>query len=88
MTSPDLNSTDLLQKPEILNSNQDPMPTQEERNNQLREEKLSNLLSQEIKQEDKEWLDYNDWSTQVKLDLADMILEDLATEMASFLRCM
>lgn len=60
MTSPDLNSTDLLQKPEILNSNQDPMPTQEERNNQLREEKLSNLLSQEIKQEDKEWLDYND----------------------------
>lgn len=60
MTSPDLNSADLLQKSEILNSNQDPMPTPEERNNQLREEKLSNLLSQEIKQEDKEWLNYND----------------------------
>jgi hypothetical protein len=60
MTSPDLNNIDPLPKPEILNPNQDPIPSQEERNNQLREEKLSNLLSQEINQEDKAWLNYND----------------------------
>jgi hypothetical protein len=31
---------------------------------------------------------YDDWATQVKLDLADMILEDLASEVANLLRFM
>lgn len=81
--------------PSATNSNQNnmddifapppPAPTDEERNQQIREEKLSTLLSNEINDEDKNWLQYNDCATQVKLDLADMILEDLAGEIAFLL---
>ncbi|CAI2381902.1 unnamed protein product [Moneuplotes crassus] len=59
-----------------------PVPTEEERNQQIREEKLSELLSKEINEEAD---NYEDCATQVKLDLADMILEDLAMEMANLL---
>ena len=62
-----------------------PIPTDEERNQQIREEKLSELLSREINEEEE---NYHDCATQVKLDLADMILEDLAIEMAQVLTSM
>lgn len=58
-----------------------PIPSAEERNQRIREEKLSTLLASEINNDDSEWLKYDNCSTQVKLDLADMILEDLAGEL-------
>lgn len=63
-----------------------PVPNEEERNQQLREEKLSALLANEINNDDTNWLRYDDWSTQVKLDLADMILEKLTAELILLLQ--
>ena len=57
-------------------------PSDSERNQQIREEKLCTLLSTDINDEDKQWMKYEECLTQVKLDLADMILEDLAGEFA------
>lgn len=37
-----------------------PTPTEEERNQQIREVKLSNLLSKEIGEDDKMWMKYDD----------------------------
>jgi hypothetical protein len=48
----------------------------------VREEKLSTLLSSEICEEEKNWSKYANQETQVKLDLADMLLEELARETA------
>lgn len=45
--------------------------------NQIREERLANLLSVEINEGEPLWLDYEYEETQVKLDLADMVLQDL-----------
>ena len=44
---------------------------------QIREERLANLLSVEINETEPLWLDYEYEETQVKLDLADMILQEL-----------
>lgn len=48
--------------------------------NQVREERLANLLSSEINDAEPLWLDYEYEETQVKLDLADMVLQELCFE--------
>lgn len=49
----------------------------------FREKKLAQILSYEIDKEDQErWLDYEHEESQTKLDLADMILDQLAQEIA------
>lgn len=52
----------------------------EERLQQLREEKLSLLLSREIQEEDYKWNEFEPSEIQIKLDLADMVLETLVWE--------
>ena len=47
---------------------------------QIREERLANLLSAEINEAEPLWLDYEYEETQVKLDIADMILQELCFE--------
>lgn len=49
----------------------------EERLQQLREERLSLLLSREIHEEDIKWNEFGLFEIQTKLDLADMALEHL-----------
>mmetsp|Transcript_31496 Transcript_31496/g.30991 ORF Transcript_31496/g.30991 Transcript_31496/m.30991 type:complete len:80 (-) Transcript_31496:2-241(-) len=44
---------------------------------QMREERLANLLSCEINETEPLWLDYEYEETQVKLDIADMILQEV-----------
>jgi hypothetical protein len=48
--------------------------------NQVREERLATLLSAEINDSEPLWLDYEYEDTQVKLDIADMVLQDLCFE--------
>ena len=52
----------------------------EERLQQLREEKLSLLLSREIQEEDYKWNEFESSEIQIKLDLTDMVLENLVWE--------
>jgi hypothetical protein len=47
---------------------------------QVREERLANMLADEIIEKDEIWTNYEFEETQVKLDLANMILEYLANE--------
>ena len=47
---------------------------------QIREERLARLLSAEINEAEPLWLDYEYEETQVKLDIADMILQELCFE--------
>ena len=42
-------------------------------------------MTREIEENDVLWIDYENEDTQVKFDLADMILEELAGEAACFL---
>jgi len=58
---------------------------EEERINALRSERLGMLLSKESHQREQDWLDYEVEDTQVRFDLADMILEELADEVTQFL---
>ena len=53
--------------------------------NQLREEKLGALMMKELEENENKWIDYEDEETQVKFDLADMVLEELAGELAQFM---
>jgi len=46
---------------------------------------LGDLLTKEIEEQDQEWVDYENEDAQTKFDLADMILSDLASEIAFFL---
>lgn len=55
---------------------------EEERRNQHRQEKLGQLMTQDIQETDQLWIDYEIEETQAKFDLADMILTDLAMEIA------
>jgi hypothetical protein len=52
----------------------------------IREEKLSRLLTKEIVENDQMWIDYEAEDAQVKIDLADMILEQLMDEIEAFLQ--
>lgn len=58
---------------------------EDERNNVQRSERLGMLLSKESHQREQDWLDYEVEDTQVRFDLADMILEELADEVTQFL---
>ena len=65
-----------------------PAPEQqdeEERNKFERQERLGHLLTAEVHAKEGEWLDYETEGTQVRFDVADMILEELADEVTSFL---
>ena len=61
------------------------LESEENRNKAERQERLGVLLTKEVHQREEDWLDYEIEDTQVRFDLADMILEELATEMAQFL---
>ncbi|OMJ92807.1 hypothetical protein SteCoe_4348 [Stentor coeruleus] len=52
---------------------------------QIREERLASVLTEDIVKKDKLWVDYEFEEAQVKLDLADMILEIFAEEMVEIL---
>ena len=52
---------------------------------QVREERLANILAEEIIEKDGIWVNYEFEETQVKLDLADIILEHLANEIIEVL---
>lgn len=58
---------------------------EEELLQKIREEKLAKLLTLEVLEHDKIWTDYEFEETQVKLDLADMVLEQLASEVVEIL---
>ena len=58
---------------------------EEERNKAERSERLGMLLTKEVHQREDDWLDYEIEDTQVRFDLADMILEELADEVTQFL---
>jgi len=52
----------------------------------IREEKLSKMLTKEIVGNDQMWTDYEAEDAQVKIDLADMVLEQLMDEIEAFLQ--
>jgi hypothetical protein len=52
---------------------------------QIREERLASVLTDDIVEKDEMWVDYEFEEAQVKLDLADMALEILAEEMVEIL---
>ena len=53
---------------------------EEELLDQLREEKLGNMLALEMMDHDDRWVDYEFEENQTKLDLADIVLEHLVME--------
>lgn len=59
--------------------------SEEERNKAERQERLGLLLTKEVRQREQDWLDYEIEDTQVRFDIADMILEELADEVTQFL---
>lgn len=61
------------------------MESEEDRNKAERQERLGLLLTKEVHQRENDWLDYEVEDTQVRFDLADMILEELADEITQFL---
>jgi Domain of unknown function (DUF4378) len=52
----------------------------------LREERLSHLLTQNIKDEEKIWLQYEDEETQVKIDVCDTLMDLLVEETIDILK--
>ena len=52
---------------------------------QVREERLASMLAEEIIEKDAVWINYEFEETQVKLDIADMVLEHLTGEVISIL---
>lgn len=46
----------------------------------IREKRLANLLSNEVYESEQKWLTYNFEEAQVKIDITDMILEDMIEE--------
>ena len=53
--------------------------------NQAREERLGVLMMRELEENEAKWVDYEDEETQAKFDLADMVLEELAGELAEIM---
>lgn len=43
-------------------------------------------MTEDIQETDFQWVDYEHYDTQARLDLADMILADLAEEIVEYLR--
>lgn len=57
----------------------------EEQLNFMREERLAIVLASEIEDNEDIWTDYEYEETQTKLDIADMVLEQLVDEMVGIL---
>lgn len=53
-----------------------------DRINGLREVRIGLLMIKETEENEEKWIDYEDEDTQVKFDLADMILDVLASEVS------
>ena len=51
----------------------------------FREERMSQMLKSEADENEGLWVDYEYEETQVKLDMADIILDHLCTEVADLL---
>ncbi|CAG9317883.1 unnamed protein product [Blepharisma stoltei] len=51
----------------------------------IRDEKLAKLLTLEVVENEQQWVDYEFEETQVRLDLADMMLEQLVAEIVEIL---
>ncbi len=52
---------------------------------EIREKKLASLLAREMIENEPKWLNYEFEDSQVKIDIGDMILEQLVTETISIL---
>lgn len=52
----------------------------EEYFSEIREKRLATLLSTEVQESEKKWLKYDFEEAQVKIDVTDMILEDMIEE--------
>jgi hypothetical protein len=52
---------------------------------EIREKKLATLLAREMIENEPRWLNYEFEEAQVKIDIGDMILEQLVTETISIL---
>eukprot|EP00831_Metopus_contortus_P003596 TRINITY_DN11330_c0_g1_i1.p1 TRINITY_DN11330_c0_g1~~TRINITY_DN11330_c0_g1_i1.p1 ORF type:complete len:115 (-),score=25.70 TRINITY_DN11330_c0_g1_i1:85-429(-) len=61
------------------------IPADKSKLEQFREEKLDGVLYNEVNEAEPQWIDYELEETQVMLDLADMILEQLTSEAVSVL---
>lgn len=53
---------------------------------EIREKKLATLLAREMIENEPKWLNYEFEEAQVKIDIGDMILEQLVTETIAILR--
>lgn len=42
-------------------------------------------MMKELEENEQKWIDYEDEDTQVKFDIADMVLEELAGELAQIM---
>eukprot|EP00347_Sterkiella_histriomuscorum_P003387 403364494 len=65
--------------------NQPPIQSEEERRHQAREEKLGMLMMRELEENEAKWIDYENEDAQVKIDLADQILDQLSVELAEIM---
>lgn len=57
----------------------------QERMEMFREERMSQMLKQEAEENEQLWVDYEYEETQVKIDLADIILDALCMETVGLL---
>jgi hypothetical protein len=62
-----------------------PIASDQDRLNQIKEERLGLLMVKDLEENEHTWIDYEDEDTMAKLDLADMILDVLSQEVAEFL---
>ncbi len=53
---------------------------------EIREKKLATLLAREMIETEPKWLNYEFEEAQVKIDIGDMILEQLVTETIAILK--
>ena len=59
--------------------------TTEEQISDIREEQLNLILTDDMQEMDAVWLNFENEETQVKLDMSDLLLDELACEVAEIL---
>ena len=59
--------------------------TTEEQLSDIREDQLSLILTDDMQEMDAVWLNFDNEETQVKLDMGDLLLDELACEVADIL---
>ena len=59
--------------------------TTEEQLSDIREDQLSLILTDDMQEMDAVWLNFDNEETQVKLDMSDLLLDELACEVADIL---